>query len=201
MRLRVPDPRLARPGGRLTPGLKLGLALGLVVLVVLLPRAVSWIYAVPAAVLLFLAAWCRLPPGHFFRRLLLAECFILGMAVLSLLSPATRPVFFAVWLKSTLCVTAMLLLTWTTPFSEILTVLRQWHFPAPMVATLTLMSRYLPVLAEESSRMQRARASRTFSRQRRVLWSNLAAIAGQLFIRSAGRAERIYLAMCARGWK
>ena len=49
--------------------------------------------------------------------------------------------------------------------------------------------------------MERARASRTFSGQRRVAWGNIAAVIGQLFIRSADRAERIYLAMCARGWK
>jgi cobalt/nickel transport system permease protein len=63
------------------------------------------------------------------------------------------------------------------------------------------MYRYLPVLAEESRRMQRARASRTFSRQRRVAWRSLTTILGRLFVRSADRAERIYLAMCARGWK
>jgi cobalt/nickel transport system permease protein len=57
------------------------------------------------------------------------------------------------------------------------------------------------VLVEESSRMQRARASRGFTRRKGVAWSNLTMIIGQLFIRSADRAERIYLAMCARGWK
>jgi len=49
--------------------------------------------------------------------------------------------------------------------------------------------------------MQRARASRTYSNRRRVTWSSLSAVIAQLFIRSVGRAERIYLAMCARGWK
>jgi energy-coupling factor transporter transmembrane protein EcfT len=49
--------------------------------------------------------------------------------------------------------------------------------------------------------MQRARASRTFSAQRVTAWRSLTAIIGQLFVRSVGRAERIYLAMCARGWK
>jgi cobalt/nickel transport system permease protein len=73
--------------------------------------------------------------------------------------------------------------------------------PAVMLTTLALMYRYLPVLAEESRRMQRARASRTFCRGRRQAWETLSAILGRLFIRSVERAERIYLAMCARGWK
>ena len=104
-------------------------------------------------------------------------------------------------LKSNLCILAMLLLTWTTPStisSRFCAVLR---LPPVMLTTLALMYRYLPVLAEESRRMQRARASRTFSRRRRIAWHNLTTIIGQLFIRSADRAERIYLAMCARGWK
>ena len=95
----------------------------------------------------------------------------------------------------------MILLTFTTPFYEILEALRRVRFPALMLTTLALMYRYLPVLGEESRRMQRARASRTFGPSHLVQWKSLTAIVGQLFIRSAERAERIYLAMCARGWK
>ena len=168
---------------------------------VLLPRRPDPLYALPALVLAVAACWCRVPPIFLFRRLLVAELFILGIAVLSLISPATRPVFLAVLLKSNLCVTAMLLLTWTTPFHEILRVLRQLRLPTVLLTTLALMTRYLPVLAEETRRMERARASRTFRRRHWVLWQSLTTIVGQLFIRSTDRAERIYLAMCARGWK
>jgi len=98
-------------------------------------------------------------------------------------------------------VLAMLLLTWTTPFQDVLRELRRLRLPTVMLTTLALMYRYLPVLAEESARMQRARASRTFSRRRRLAWQNITTVIGQLFVRSAERAERIYLAMCARGWK
>ena len=69
------------------------------------------------------------------------------------------------------------------------------------VTTLTLMHRYLFVLADEAERMRRARASRTFTRGRRFQWHTLATVVGQLFIRASERAERIYDAMCARGWK
>jgi cobalt/nickel transport system permease protein len=192
--------RRASPGG-FSAQSKLAIALGLVVFIVLLPRRPDPLYALPAAIVAAGVVWCRLPLACLFRRLLIAEFFILGIAILSLVSPATRPVFLAVLLKSNLCVAAMLLLTWTTPFHEILGVLRRLGLPAVMLSTLALMSRYLPVLAEEARRMERARASRTFRRKRRILWQSLAAIIGQLFIRSADRAERIYLAMCARGWK
>jgi cobalt/nickel transport system permease protein len=63
------------------------------------------------------------------------------------------------------------------------------------------MHRYLFVLVDEGERMRRARASRTFVRRRGHQWQTLATIVGQLFVRASERAERIYAAMCARGWK
>jgi cobalt/nickel transport system permease protein len=118
-----------------------------------------------------------------------------------LFSPQAAPIFLSTFFKSNLCVLTMLLLTWTTPFEDMLHELRRMRFPPVMLTTLALMSRYLPVLREESRRMSRARSSRTFTTRRRLAWQNLALILGQLFIRTADRAERIYLAMCARGWK
>jgi cobalt/nickel transport system permease protein len=63
------------------------------------------------------------------------------------------------------------------------------------------MHRYLYVLVDEAERMRRARASRTFVRGRRIQWRTLATVVGHLFIRASERAERIYDAMSARGWK
>jgi cobalt/nickel transport system permease protein len=143
----------------------------------------------------------KIPVRYAVRRLLIAELFIVSIALLSLLSPDAAPVFYATLLKSNICIASMVLLTWTTPFSEIMQTLRKVHMPSVMLTTMTLMYRYLPVLAEESRRMQRARASRTFTESRHRIWQNLTMILAQLFIRSVERAERIYLAMCARGWK
>lgn len=201
MRLLQTDPRRRGALSRTSPRLKLAVALALIVGTALLPRRPDALYLVPAAVLLLLWPFCRMPLGYTMRRLAVVECFILGIALLSLFTPASAPVFLSALLKSNLCVLTMLLLTWTTPFYDILQELRRLRLPPVMLTTLALMYRYLPVLAEESRRMQRARASRTFSRRRRVAWHNLTTILGQLFVRSADRAERIYLAMCARGWK
>ncbi len=69
------------------------------------------------------------------------------------------------------------------------------------MTTLALMYRYLFVLMDEAERMQRARASRTFTKPGLRSWKTLGTVVGQLFVRSSERAERIYSAMCARGWK
>ncbi len=186
---------------RFSPRLKLIGALLLILGIALLPRRPDPVYAFPAGLLLALWPLCRMPLKYALRRLLVAEGFIAGIGLLSLLAPSGAPVFISTMIKSNLCILTMVLLTWTTPFNDILQELRRLRFPAVMLTTLALMYRYLPVLAEESQRMQRARASRTFSPRRRVAWQSLTTVLAQLFIRSADRAERIYLAMCARGWK
>ena len=201
MHLRETEPRRPGPLDDVSPLLKLTVTFAMIAGTVLLPRRPAFYYYLPTGLLL--AAWpfTRMPIRYALRRLLMVEFFILGIGVLSLLSPPARPVFLAAFLKSNLCVLAMLMLTWTTPFHDILQELRRLRLPPVMLTTLALMYRYLPVLAEETRRMRRARSSRTFSRRRRLALDTLSAIVGQLFVRSADRAERIYLAMCARGWK
>jgi cobalt/nickel transport system permease protein len=201
--MRLPDNEPLRRGRirELTPAVKLGTALVLITATTLMPRRPDVLYTVPATVLAVLWMVSRMPLKYTVRRLLLAEFFILGIGVLSLAVPSSRPLVLAAIIKSNLCVLTLLLLTWTTPFHEILGELRRLRLPSVMLTTLALMYRYLPVLAEESSRMQRARASRTFVPGRRLVWRSLTTIIGKLFVRSADRAERIYLAMCSRGWK
>lgn len=186
---------------RASPRWKLALALAIITGTALLPRRPDALYLVPGLVLSLLWLITRMPLRYALRRLLLAQAFILGIAGLSLLSPSALPSFAATVLKSNLCVFTLFLLTWTTPFYQILQVLRQLRVPSVMLTTLALMYRYLPVLGEEARRMERARSSRTFSSQRTLVWQNLSTIIGRLFVRTTDRAERIFLAMCARGWK
>ena len=194
-------PRPDSQSARLPAGAKLAAALAVVVAVALMPRRPDPLYWLLTGVLAAAWVWTRMPFSHAWTRLLVVEPFVLAIALLSLVRPESAPIFFAAIIKSNLCLLAMLLLTFTTPFPELLQVLRRCRVPSAMLTTLALMVRYLPVLAEESRRMQRARAGRTFTPQRRVAWASLGAVAGQLFARTADRAERIYLAMCARGWK
>jgi cobalt/nickel transport system permease protein len=194
------------PVHRLPARTKLVAALTVILCLISLPR--GWdktgVVALAGATLLLLvtAARSELSPAFLLRRLLLLEPFVLGVAALSLWQPHGGEVFWHTVMRSTLCLATLVLLAATTPFSEIVRVLRSWRVPALLLTTLTLMDRYLFVLVEESSRMQRARASRTFATHSRFrVWQSLAATLGELFVRSVGRAARIYDAMCARGWE
>ena len=186
---------------RAPAGVKLGVAALIILGTTLLPQQITMIYLIPAGLVLSLWVAARVPFRHGIRRLLIAEFFIIGIGGFALISPGRAPLFLSAFCKSNICVALMIVLTWSTPFTEILTVFRQLRIPGVMLTTLALMYRYLPVLTEESRRMDRARKSRTFSTGRMLLWHNLTTIIAQLFMRSADRAERIYLAMCARGWK
>ena len=193
--------RLESPVHRLPAGVKLVAALLLVLGLVLGPVPAHWFFVAVAGGLLLAVVVARIPFGYLGQRLLLVEPFVLGMAALTLLQPGGRAVFLGIVVKSTLCLLTMVLLANTTPVAALLQVLRRARVPALLVTTLALLARYLFVLVDETERMQRARQSRTFSRQRWQLWKTLASVIGQLFVRSTERAERIYAAMCARGWQ
>jgi len=100
-----------------------------------------------------------------------------------------------------LSLATMVLLAATTPFADLLAVLRRLRVPRLLVTTIALMYRYLFVLADEAQRLRRARQSRTFTASRRHAWRSLATVVGQLFVRATARAERIYAAMVARGYR
>ena len=186
---------------RLPAGMKAGAALAFVLAVVLLPRAAWLAYAAGAALLLLFAGLSRIPTVALARRLLMVEPFALGVALLSLLQQDGLQVFAATLTKSTLCLFCMVLLSSTTHFSAILRVLWRIRVPSLLVTTLALMHRYLFLLVDETGCMVRARRSRTFTRDRGSAWGSSASVIAHLFVRSSERAERIYAAMCARGWK
>lgn len=186
---------------RAPAGLKLGAGLALILCAVVIPPAVPGFIAFAFVLLAVAAALSRIPPLFLLKRLLLLAPFVLGVVVLNALRPEHRAQWPWLVARSTVCLLAVILVSNTTPFSEVLRVLSRIRVPALLITTIALMHRYLFVLVEEAQTMSRARRSRTFTVQRWWQWRVLATVAGQLFIRASERAERIYSAMCARGFK
>jgi len=186
---------------RCPAGVKLGVALLIVLIAACLPPG-QWTALLGIAVVLgVLFIISGLPAWFLLKRLLLLEPLVLGVAGLMLFQPDGRERFAFILLKTNLCLLTTLLFSNTTSPNEMLRVLQRLRVPRLFMTTLALMHRYLFVLAEESGRMQRARASRSFGPGRHGQWRSLASVIGQLFVRASERAERIYYAMCARGWK
>ena len=193
--------KLSSPIHRLPSPVKFWAAIGILFLTISLPISFFPFFIVEIIFLLAIAVLSKIPSGFLFKRLLFLEPFVIGVAVLSLFQPRGEAIFITILIKSTCCLFSVILFSNTTPFTELLRVLRRIHTPSVLVTILSLLYRYIFVLIDEMEWMQRARLSRTFVRKRIHIWRSFTTILGHLFVRSSERAERIYNAMVSRGWK
>ncbi len=114
--------------------------------------------------------------------------------------------FLTIALKSWVSVQVALLLTFTTPFHDLVDGLRKMRMPRVIVSTISFMYRYLAVLSDEASRMMRARAARSADVDGAgggtIVWRMkvVGGMVGSLFLRSYERSERVYAAMQSRGF-
>ncbi len=116
--------------------------------------------------------------------------------------------FLSILIKSWISVQIAFLLISSTRFPDILRAMRAIRIPVLLLTIMGLMWRYLFVIIDEAKRLLRARASRsvssmTGSRQGGSLaWRAKTAggMAGNLFLRSLERSDRVYAAMYARGY-
>jgi len=123
--------------------------------------------------------------------------------------------FLSILLRSWISVQAAIVMTMTTAFPDLIHALRHLRVPAILVAIISFMYRYLFVLSDEAVRLLRARESRSarpaqggVTHSRRggggsLAWRARVAgnMAGQLFLRSYERSDRVYHAMLARGYR
>ncbi len=189
------------PIHRLPARTKMGVAAVIIAGTVLAPlNWTGWFLGVPA-ILICIVFLSRISLVFLLQRLLVLSPFILGVAAANAWEPVGSARGIAAAVKSGICLLTVILVSSTTPLSRLLKVLRTWHVPALLITTVALLHRYLVVLADEAERMRRARYSRTFTSGRTFRWRSLASVVGQLFVRASERAERIYDAMCARGWR
>ncbi|HLP07232.1 MAG TPA: energy-coupling factor transporter transmembrane component T [Opitutaceae bacterium] len=182
-------------------GLKLAVMLTLVLGTAVLPVSWIWWHGAVAGVLVAAMVAGRVNVAKVFLRLVWFAPFVAGAALAASWHGGAGPGWRPVALRGGLCLATAVVFGAVTPLAALPGVLRRAGVPALLVSTLTLMQRYLFVLADEAQRMQRARASRTLVAPRRFAWALPGEVVGRMFVRASERAERIYLAMCARGWR
>jgi len=108
--------------------------------------------------------------------------------------------FASILVKFALTISAAILLIATTSFPGICRGLRGLGVPSLFVSQLLFLYRYLFVLMEEAIRVVRARDMRSFGRRGTGV-RVFVRVVGTLFLRTVERAERIYGAMLARGFR
>ncbi len=108
--------------------------------------------------------------------------------------------FLNILCKGSIAIFCMVFLNLTTPFHRLLKGIQAFGAPRIITDTLAVAYRYLFVITDEKERMLMARRSRLISPSFSLQWLSLSQLIGVLFLRSYERGERMYQAMCARGF-
>jgi cobalt/nickel transport system permease protein len=107
--------------------------------------------------------------------------------------------FASIVVRAVLTVSSALVLVAVTGFPGICAALEHLGMPQPFAVQLLFVYRYIFVLAEEGGQMARARELRTFGARGRGIRA-YGSMIGHLLLRTWIRAERIHMAMLARGF-
>ena len=115
--------------------------------------------------------------------------------------------FESILIRSWLSVQMAILLVATARFPDLIHAFEHLRVPSILTTIVAFLYRYLFVLADEVFRLLRARESRSAAAAGArsgggVAWRARVAgnMAGQLFLRSYERSDRVYNAMLARGY-
>lgn len=209
----------------LDPRIKVVVVVSFILSNALLPDG-SWLAFALAWLLLLIANdLSDLGLGFTFKRSFVALPFAL-VAVSAIFSPIGEPLaewnlgiitlvptdfglirFFSILARSWLSVQMAILLVATTQFPDMIHAFEHLRVPRMLTTVIAFLYRYMFVLTDEVFRLLRARESRSagLPGQKRggsILWRAkvTGSMAGQLFLRSYERSERIYNAMVSRGY-
>lgn len=209
----------------LDPRVKVLIAVGFIVTVVLLPDGAWLAFLLAWGFILVASLLSGLGLGFTLRRSFIALPFALA-AITAIFSVPGIPLrtwqigsleltatvqgllrFVSIVIRSWLSIQAAILLVAVTQFPDLIHALEHLHVPAMLTTIVAFLYRYLFVLTDEVFRLMRAREARsaTLPGQRSggsLIWRGRIAghMAGQLFLRSYERSDRIYNAMLARGY-
>lgn len=107
--------------------------------------------------------------------------------------------FASILVRSVLTVGAAFILVGVTGFTSVCQALERLGMPKVFAVQLLFLYRYIFVLAEESGRASRARELRSCGKKGQGI-SSFGSLVGHLLLRTWQRAERIHVAMLARGF-
>jgi cobalt/nickel transport system permease protein len=210
---------------RLDPRVKVIVTVAFILSNALLPDGAWMAFAVAWLFLLFLNVLSNLGVLFTFKRSFIALPFaIVAITVLfSIPGKALTSFHFLFWdltitdmgwlrfvsimIRSWLSVQMAIMLVATARFPDIIHALEHLRVPSILTTIIAFLYRYLFVLADEVFRLLRARESRSAAASGTrsggsVAWRAGVAgnMAGQLFLRSYERSDRVYNAMLARGY-
>ena len=180
------------------------------------PADAFWCFGFYALVIFVFVVLSKVPFWFYAKRVLFFFPFIFLMTVLMLFISEDGSGYFDffgiriytkgalaawnIWAKSIISVSSLLVLSATTPFAALMRAFRSFHVPKIFTDLASFTYRYIFIIPDEAMRMKRAGDSRAY--RPRWVWHSktVGHIIGVLLLRSYERSERIYAAMCARGF-
>jgi cobalt/nickel transport system permease protein len=190
--------RGSSPLHRRDPRAKLAALLVFLIVLSTTPPNAQAAFPAYAALLIIVAIRARLPVLGLAGRAALILPFSATFALLTWWSgDSLRALALAE--KSFLSGTAALLLVGATPLTGWTAALESWRAPRMLILVIQFVYRYLFVIAEQAQRMRWAALCRKGSQ--RGSFRLAASLVGVLFARSWQRADGIYHAMLARGFR
>ncbi|MGD9014508.1 MAG: energy-coupling factor transporter transmembrane component T [Candidatus Omnitrophota bacterium] len=187
---------------RLSVRFKILFCLVFVVLIVLTPIRMKYAFTLYGIFVIWLIFASKIHLLFFLKRLLSILPFVILVVVsIPFIQQDGWIIFISCILKSILIILSLILLIQTTRFNHLLNELRNLRVPGLIIMLLSFMYRYLFVVEDEILRKKRALDLRSAGKRDWKIMKSTANMLGSLFIHTYERAERIYLAMCARGYK
>ena len=160
----------------------------------------------------FLISIGGLPAGYLLKKVLIVSPFAILVGIFNPLMDREILIqigsigisggwvsFISILLRFVLTVTAALVLVSLTGFNAVCESLMKMGMPKPFVVQLLFFYRYIFVLTDEAERMVRARSLRAFN-SKVMGFRTFISLVSHLLLRTLDRAERIYRAMCCRGF-
>jgi cobalt/nickel transport system permease protein len=205
----------ASPIHRLDPRAKLLGLVGVTVVAVSAPLRAWPVWVACALALLVVAVLAHVPAREVWRRTRVVLPLVVFVAAFV---PFVRPggttwslgpltvseaglaVLASVTAKATIGTVSAVLLGATTPFPAVLRALEALRVPRLLVLIAAFTYRYLFVVLAEVGRLRAGLVSRGYAPRHALQAAAVGRAASVLFLRTHARAERVHMAMLARGF-
>lgn len=106
-----------------------------------------------------------------------------------------------VFFKAMAGVSALYMMSFSTPVNELIFVLQKLHLPGLFLELMHLIYRYVFILFDVAHQMQTAAKARLGYRNLMQSYKSFAAIGGNLFVIALKKANAYYDALLARGYQ
>lgn len=192
---------LSSPLHRLNTKVKIISLIIFLLIIILTPIKYILFFYLYGLIIIILMRLSKIPFSFLLKRAIHLFPFIVIISLTALFQEKGTILFFNCFVKAVLASLSVLIISSTTRFNLLLGALEELKTPRIFISLLSFLYRYSFLLEDQSLKTRLAYISRNINNKNRFVNVRiLSNILATLFVRTYERAERVYLAMCARGF-